>query len=104
MFLTWRRGVRLIAAVLTVGIGAACERVEVVTGRPPSDVAYERRADAFAHGLIDGAAIPLPCEPAIIETRRTVGDWLIGTISLGVFTPRTVRVTCADDAVPLGGG
>ena len=104
MSLRMRRSARAIAAMVTLGLGAGCERVEVVTGRPPSDVAYERSARAFAHGLIDGAAIPLPCEPAIIETRRTVGDWLIGTISLGVYTPRTVRVTCADDAVPLGGG
>lgn len=95
---------RWIGCVMMLGLGAACERVEVVTGRPPSDVAYERRADTFAHGLIDGAAISLPCDPAIIETRRTAGDWLIGTISMGVYTPRTVRVTCADDAVPLGGG
>lgn len=105
MSLTMRQGANAFAAVVLLVLGAGCERTEVVLRhRLPDGVTYERRVDTFAHGLIDGAAITAPCEPAVIETRRTAGDWLVGLMTIGVYTPRTVRVTCAADVVPLGGG
>ena len=43
-----------------------------------------------------------PAGAAKIETFRSVGNGLIGALTLGIYTPRTIRITCAGQTRPAG--
>ena len=83
----------MLSCIGLVGL-TGCYRVAVSTGRAPSGVVHESMANTFLFGLV-GADESAPCPPAVIETRQGVLDWLIGGVTFGLWTPRTVKVVCA---------
>jgi hypothetical protein len=87
----------LFAAMLSL---TACYHVTTRTGRPASGQVVEKKAHMFVLGLV-GYESNAPCAPAVIETQQGVVDWLIGGLTLGLYTPYTLTVTCASDAPPI---
>lgn len=78
---------------------SGCYRVNVATGAPRGGGVVEQRVWTFVAGLV-GTDLDAPCLAASVETRMEVVDWLIGGITLGLLTPRTVRIECAAVAAP----
>jgi hypothetical protein len=86
----------LMLALLLTG----CYHQVVRTGAPPGDVVVERPWTAtYLFGLVPATAIntaaQCPNGVAIVETQQTFVNGLVGVLTLGVYTPQTVRITCA---------
>ena len=83
----------LLALALSLPF-SGCYRVAVRTGLPPSDDVRSQTAHTFVWGL-GGAALKAPCKPAIVEEYRNFWSLLATAVSVGLWTPITVRTTCA---------
>jgi hypothetical protein len=82
-------------AVLT-----GCWHSIISTDLPPStEVYHEGFKPAFVYGLVpaqlDASKYCGGRRWARIETQQTPVDWLVSAVTLGIFTPMDIRVTCA---------
>jgi Bor protein len=91
----------LFALLLTT----ACYHQVVQTGATPGAQVVERPWTAtWLFGLVPATEISTAAEcpggVAVIETQQTFLNGLVGALTLGIYTPQTVRITCAggDDA------
>lgn len=87
--------------LLAVTLTPSCYHVTTHTGRPPSGQVITKKAHMFIIGLV-GHESTTPCTPATIETQQGVVDWLLAGITMGIYTPYSLTVTCAADAPPMG--
>lgn len=105
----------LIAALLL----PACYHATVETGAKPSTTVIKK---GFASGWVYGLVPPKTVETASkcpdgvarVETRLSFVNQLVGFLTLGIYTPMEIVVTCAEPAamssdatdlvVPPGGG
>ena len=84
---------------------AACNahRVTYDTTLPRGPV-HSEWTGHFVGGLIGHPEINVrkmcPAGAAKIETFRSFGNGLIGVVTLGIYTPRTIRITCAGQSRP----
>lgn len=67
----------------------------------PREPSYEDFFDYYALGFIgrnkvDVAQVCMDQKPLLIEKRQSFEDVLIGVMTLGIYTPLTVRVWCHD--------
>lgn len=81
-------------------VATACYHQVVRTGAPPSGTVIERPWTAtFVFGLVPATAIntaaECPAGVAVVETQQTFLNGLVGVLTLGIYTPQTVRITCA---------
>jgi len=91
-----------VFALLTTG----CFHAQVTTGLPPGDVVWE---DAFANSWIGGLVPPKMidgeevCESgvAMVDTDLSFLNQLVGAITMGIYTPMRIRVTCAASDMAL---
>ena len=79
---------------------AACYHQVVRSGLPPSSTVIERPwVRTWVFGLVPAKPIDLrqecPGGAAVVETQQTFLNGLVGALTLGIFTPQSVRVTCA---------
>ena len=91
---------RPLLLLLTLG---GCFRTTVETGLPPAaGQPVEEVAHFFLMGLIGEETFNLdalcPAGVSRIDEGTRAVDCVFGCASLGVYTPRTVRVTCANGA------
>jgi hypothetical protein len=92
-------------AVLTMLLVATgCFHQVVRTGAPPGAVVIERPWTAtYLFGLVPANAIntaaQCPNGVAIVATQQTFMNGLVGVLTIGIYTPQTVTITCA--AAPL---
>lgn len=92
------RTTALAAAAL---LSAGCYHATVTTGATPS--AVEVIDEPFASGWIYGLVPPKTVEAAEkctsgvakVETRQSFVNGLVGMLTLGIYTPMHIRVTCA---------
>jgi hypothetical protein len=91
----------LLALLLTT----ACYHQVVQTGATPGPQVIEHPWTAtYLFGLVPAAEISTvaqcPNGVAVVETQQTFLNGLVGALTLGIYTPQTVRITCAagDDA------
>jgi hypothetical protein len=88
-------------AILALCLGASgCYHQVVRTGAPPGTVVIDRPWTAtYLFGLIPASAIntaaECPSGIAIVETQQTFVNGLVGVLTLGIYTPQTVQITCA---------
>jgi len=87
---------------------AACYHQVVQTELPPSPTVVEQKwVPTWIFGLV--AAKPIDFRPqcptgaAIVETRQSFLNGLVGALTLGIYTPQSERVTCAAGAAPAPG-
>ena len=94
-----------LALALTAFLVTGCYHQVVHTGATPANAVVKKTAGIFFFGLthaeIDATA-DCPSGVAIIETQQTFLNGLVGVLTLGIYTPRTVTITCAagEDPVP----
>jgi hypothetical protein len=92
-----------LAGVLLSLTLAGCYHQVVRTGAQPGAVVVERPWTAtYLFGLVPATAIntaaQCPNGVAIVETQQTFINGLVGVLTLGIYTPQTVRITCAAGA------
>jgi hypothetical protein len=89
-------------AVLALPALAACHVVKYDAGLRPGPRRYERSVNFFFWGLAPrgGATIDLDeaCPEGVARWREqaSFGDVIVDVVTLGVWTPRTVIVQCAE--------
>ena len=86
--------------VLVVTLLAACFHQVVQTGRTPGPVVVEKPwVSTFIFGIVPAQPIDVrqqcPSGVATVETQQTFLNGLVGGITLGIYTPQSVKVTCA---------
>lgn len=92
----------IAAALLALALSASgCHTVRYETGRPASPRHVEQKLHFFAWGLGGQPAtvdLDAACPEGAARWRSgaTAGDWFFSVITLGLYTPRTVVVECAE--------
>lgn len=84
-----------LVLLVALSLVAGCYHTTLRTGKTPNGVVIEKNAPMFLAGL-SGAELDAPCEPAIVETYQSVGDWFISLLTLYIYTPRSVTIHCGD--------
>jgi hypothetical protein len=86
--------------IATAFLLTGCYHATIETGRPPSAVTVEDQwADAWVYGLVPpdtiNAAQRCTSGVARVETQLSFLNQLVGALTLGIYTPMSIRVTCA---------
>ena len=82
---------------------SGCYHVRVVTvNMPPSDV-HQVWMHGFLYGLV-GSEISSESvcgnrPVAAVDTYMSFLNFLVGGLTMGIYTPRTVRITCAGTTI-----
>ncbi len=101
------RALKLLPAALLVAL-PACYHATIETGLPPSPKVIDK---SFASGWIYGLVPPSPvkamseCPNGVskVETQLSFVNQLVNFLTLGIYTPMSIKVTCASSgrsAVP----
>ena len=90
---------RALAVASLIPLGA-CYHATVETGATPSTVVIDKSfASSWIYGLVPpetvSTASKCPNGPAKIETQHTFVNQLVGFLTLGIYTPMQIKVTCA---------
>jgi hypothetical protein len=99
------RAVTLAAVFL---VASACYHQVVRTGKAPGTTVIEKSwTPTWIFGLVPATPIDVTqqCRSgvAIVETQQTVPNILVGIVTLGIYTPVSVKVTCASGSASLPG-
>lgn len=95
------RTVVLLALFAFLSFGATgCYHSTVETGLTPSlEVIDESFASCWIYGLVPPSTIvaQLKCKNGVakVETERSFVNSLVGIITFGIYTPTSIKVTCA---------
>ncbi len=92
------RRAMIVLAVLAVTTG--CYHAIIETGRAPSPQTIEK---PWAHSFIYGLVPPTPVETqqvcrngvSKVETQMSFVNALASAVTSGIYTPLTIKVTCA---------
>ena len=87
-----------------IALLAGCYHATVETGAPPSNEVVEK---GFASGWIYGLVPPKTIETAAkcpngvskVETQLSFVNQLVGLLTLGIYTPMSIKATCAEGPV-----
>ena len=89
----------LSAVLAAVVCGSACQTVHYATQRSGGGGVVEDNADFFLFGLIGEKVVRMnevcPAGPARWHNQETFVNGLLGVITLGIYTPRTIVIECA---------
>ena len=99
------RAVALSAAVVPL---VACYHATIETGLTPSTEVLEQSfASSWIYGLVPPKTVSTtsrcPDGVAKVETQHTFVNQLVGFLTLGIYTPMHIRVTCAQRAAATSG-
>lgn len=88
----------LLAGLLVVGAG--CYHAVVDTGLTPGTQVIEKPwATGFVYGLVPPSPVSAmaTCRSGVarVETKHSFLNGLVGGLTFGIFTPMTIKVTCA---------
>jgi Bor protein len=93
---------RSLALAAAAALSLGCHTVRYDAGRPPSPRRYQRTVHFFAWGLAGKPVIDLdaacPEGVAGVHSGATFPQWLGQVVTLGLWSPRRVTVTCAEVA------
>lgn len=92
-----------LRCILTVSVlsgCAGCYHATVETGATPSTQVIEKKfASSWIYGLVPPSTVSTtercPNGPAKVETQLSFVNQLVGLITLGIYTPMEIKVTCA---------
>ena len=90
-----------ITILLIVFIVSGCYNAKVVTGETASSEVYQEKwAASWIGGLVPPEIVNVEKEcsngVAIVETKHSFLNLLVGGLTAGIFTPMQITVTCAD--------
>jgi hypothetical protein len=100
-----RKSFRGAAALLALS-SAACFHQVVNTGLPAGTSTVQRPwTSTFIFGLVPAKDINVmkecPNGVAVVETQQSFANGLVGLVTLGIYTPQDVRITCASGAAAM---
>jgi hypothetical protein len=95
-----RRAGVIAGVVGSVAVGTGCYHSIITTDLPPSTEVYrEPFKAAFIAGLVPAQVDASKyCEGrrwARVETQQSFLNWVVAAVTLNIFTPLDIRVTCA---------
>lgn len=98
----FRLGTPLAAIVVLSG----CYHATIETGLPPSTQTLEKPwASSWVYGLVPPQTVETasrcPNGAAKVETQISFLNGLVALITLGIYTPMTIMVTCAGPDTPM---
>jgi hypothetical protein len=101
-----RRSPRLLVFGILL-VSAACYHQVVRTGRPVGTTVVDMPwVSTWLFGLVGAPDISVtsqcPTGVAVVETEQSFLNSLVGGLTLGIWTPQHVRVTCASGGSALG--
>lgn len=96
-------------AVLVVGSTTACFRQVVQTGRASGQTVIKKDwVSTWIFGIVPAEPIETraqcPSGVAIVETQTSFANGLVGALTLGIWAPQTVTITCAAGTASLPPG
>ena len=91
---------RIAAVLITTWAGTACYHATVITGATPSTVEVSKSfASSWIFGLVPPSTVETaakcPNGVAKVETQLSFVNQLVGILTLGIYTPMSIKVTCA---------
>lgn len=97
---------RIAAALVAAVLSSGCYHATVQTGRTPAAAKAEKRwANSWVYGFVPprpvNTAQACPNGIAQVDTQLSYANQLVGILTLGIYTPMEIVVTCAQ---PGGGG
>jgi Bor protein len=112
--LPWTREIvmtirRWLALALSIGLSTGCYHQVVDTGRAPGKLAVEHWfVSTWLWGLVPAKEIDVrrecPAGIATIMTETSFVDGLVSVLTIGIYTPQHVRITCALQTASLPPG
>ncbi len=90
----------LAAALLVLAPTAACYHATVETGLTPTTQTIEKSwAAGWIYGLVPPSTVETaakcPAGVAKVETQLSFPNQLVNLLTLGIYTPMEIKVTCA---------
>ena len=99
----------VVLGALVLASTTACFRQVVQTGRAPSQTIVQQSwVSTWVFGLV--AATPIdartkcPSGVATVETLTSFPNGFVSALTLGIWAPQTVRITCASGTAALPNG
>ncbi len=91
-------------AVLALVALCGCYHATIDTGAKPSTVTVEKRwASSWIAGLVAPSTVETaakcPSGVSKVETQLSFVNMLVGFLTLSIYTPMDIRVTCAEGGV-----
>jgi hypothetical protein len=95
------RTARPVLMMILLSAMTGCYAARIESGLPPSTTQIRQNfASSWIYGLVPPstvkAAAECPDGVAIVETRLSFLNQLVGGLTLGIYTPMTIVVTCAE--------
>lgn len=97
----WRAWVTRAAALAAVVlVGGGCYHAVVETGRPAGGTVVENKwAHSFLYGLVPPSEVNVAqqCGSGVsrVETQHSFLNMVANAVTFGIYSPMTIRVTCA---------
>lgn len=100
---------RWSSLALVVFLSTGCFHQVVNTGNPAGATVVDKQFDpGWLWGLVPNTEIDVrkecPMGVAVVETETSFVNGLVSAVTLGIFTPQHVRVTCASRSASLPAG
>ena len=91
---------RCVTLASTLFVTAACYHATIETGAKPSDTVIQKDwASGWVYGLVPpdvvASASKCPNGVAKVETQLSFLNQLVGFLTLEIYTPMSIKVTCA---------
>jgi hypothetical protein len=88
---------------------AACFHQVIQTGRTPSEAVVEKQfVSTWLWGLVPAQPVDVrqqcPSGVAVIESEQSFANGFVSLLTLGIYTPQHVRITCATRVASLPRG
>ncbi|HMU60273.1 MAG TPA: hypothetical protein PKA66_00710 [Gemmatimonadales bacterium] len=93
-----RKEIAIVVSCLFVTVG--CYHATIETTATPSTVVIERGfASSWIYGLVPPSTVETEAKctngVAKVETQISFVNGLVGALTLGIYTPMSIKVTCA---------
>jgi hypothetical protein len=100
---------RWTSLALVLFLGTACFHQVVQTGRAAGSTVVDKPwVPGWLWGLVANDEIDVrqscPMGVAVVETEQSFMNGLASAVTLGIFTPQHVRITCASSSASLPAG
>jgi len=94
------RRLQLLALIALASVTVNCFHATIDTGRPPSAQTIEQAwASSWVYGLVPPSAVSTaqgcPNGVSKVETQLSFVNQVVHILTLGIYTPMHIKVTCA---------
>jgi hypothetical protein len=94
------RGAILLACTSIALVATGCYKATFIAPKTAAGVEHDEWTDFFVFGLVgdEARAVSEYCEGPVarVRTGSNFGTGLVSVITLGIYTPHKIYVTCAD--------